>query len=68
MREHSDTNVGPGMVYDTPEEKEIERLSAEVRFLHEVIRDMRMENRLHGHITDASAKYIHRYPRRAAIS
>jgi hypothetical protein len=26
--EHSDTNCGPGMVYDTPDEKEIERQKA----------------------------------------
>lgn len=36
----------------------------EIVFLHSVIRDMRIENRIHGHITDASAKYIRRYPER----
>jgi hypothetical protein len=31
MRDHEDTNCGPGMVYDTPEEKEIERLEKKLR-------------------------------------
>jgi len=32
--EHNDTNLGPSFVYDTPEEKEIERLMRQLSELH----------------------------------
>lgn len=47
MREYSDTNVGPGMVYDTPEEREIERLTTTVTGMRQAFRQIRMWVKLH---------------------
>jgi hypothetical protein len=42
-------------------------MQSELTFLHQVIKDMRVETRLYGHITYASLKYIYRYPERAQL-
>lgn len=37
----------------------VNKLVEVLKAQQEVIEDMRLENRLHGHITDASSRYLH---------
>jgi hypothetical protein len=39
-------------------EAERDRYKEDIEFLHKVAQDMRSENRLHGHMTDASSRYL----------
>ena len=54
-----------GSIFKDKDNKLAATETNESQFLHDVIRDMRVENRLHGHITDAVSRYLHRYPEHA---
>jgi hypothetical protein len=50
--------IHAAMVKPSPSPEARVDLEKEREFLISVIEDMRCENKLHGHITDASAKYL----------